>query len=301
MSKRYKILITGAGGMLGVDLWQELDKDYDVYGLDIVQRTSYSVQRFYRGNITDRKHVQEIVLEIRPDIVIHTAAWTDVDRCEFDKAKAYKVNSEGTENVASACRKTGAMLIYISTDFVFDGRKKKPYKETDKPNPINIYAGSKWRGEEVIRKTLKKYFILRTSWLYGRYGKNFVDMILEKTKREKKLKVVDDQIGTPTYTKDLAKAIHVLLDKIFKGLGVRDSGFGIYHVSNSGSVSWHGYAEQILKLVKSETKVMPISSEELARPAERPAMSRLDNSKFTRFTGHKMRNWKKALREYLNI
>lgn len=285
--------------MLGADLWQELGKDYEIYGLDIVQPTAYSVQRFYQGNITDRKHVQEIILKTRPDVVIHTAAWTDVDGCEFDKGRAYKVNSEGTENVALACRKIDAMLIYISTDFVFDGRKKKPYKETDKPNPINIYAGSKLKGEEAIRKILKKYFILRTSWLYGRYGKNFVDMILEKTKREKRLKVVDDQVGSPTYTKDLAKAIHVLLDKIFTPYAARRTQYGIYHISNSGSVSWYEYAKQILKLVKSETRVIPISSEELARPARRPAMSVLDNSKFIRYIGYKMRDWREALKEYL--
>ncbi|MDD5136424.1 MAG: sugar nucleotide-binding protein, partial [Candidatus Omnitrophica bacterium] len=159
----------------------------------------------------------------------------------------------------------------------------------------------KLESEEAVKKVLKDYFILRTSWLYGKNGKNFVDAILDKAKKETLLKVVDDQVGSPTYTKDFAKAIHVLLDRaVARSPGRQVTGSGIYHVSNSGSVSWYEYAKEILRLSGSDTKILAISSEELGRPAKRPAMSVLDNSKFTAFTGYKMRPWTAALNEYLS-
>jgi dTDP-4-dehydrorhamnose reductase len=211
------------------------------------------------------------------------------------------VNAKGAEYVAAASKRCGAAMVYISTDFVFDGRKKKPYTETDRPHPLSIYADSKLKGEKAVRKALKRHFIIRTSWLYGKNGKNFVDTIIAKAKAEPRLKVVSDQIGCPTYTKDLAKAIHVLLDGVFSGIGYRGSGFGIYHVSNAGKVSWCDYARGILRLTGSKTKVAPATSKEVAAkyPAKRPAMSVLDNSKFKRFTGYKMRPWKEALKAYL--
>ncbi len=301
MPKRYKVLITGSSGMLGVDLCQELDKNYDVFGMDIIDhRPKTTDQKFIKADITDYKTISGILGKIKPDIVIHAAAWTDVDGCEQDPAKAYRVNSRGTENIAIACKKAKAALIYASTDFVFDGRKDRPYKETDKPSPINVYGDSKLKGEKNIRKTLKNYFILRTSWLCGKRGKNFVDTILAKAKRDRVLKVVDDQVGSPTYTKDLSKAIHRLLDRTRPETGDhRPKYYGIYHVSNSGRVSWYGYAKEILRLAGCKCRVLPISSMELGRPARRPAMSVLDNSKFFKFTGYRMRLWKDALREYL--
>jgi len=295
----YKVLITGSSGMLGVDLSHRLLNDYEVYGMDLV-RSPYSVVRsFYKGDITDKKNVLNIIKGLKPDMVIHTAAWTDVDGCEIDKKKAYRVNSEGTKNVALACKTAGSVLVYISTDFVFDGNARRMYSEEDKPNPLSAYGDSKLRGEEAVKKILKRYFILRTSWLYGSCGKNFVDTILSKAKTEKTLKVVDDQIGSPTHTKDLAKAIHFLLAKIFTERGIRDIGYGVYHVSNRGSVSWYEYAKAILGIAKSKTRVTPISSEELGRAAKRPSMSVLDNSKAIKFTGYRMRNWKDALEEYI--
>lgn len=299
--------------MLGVDLSQGLYHDHEVFGADILRRSShagrqapFAIRGFYKLDITKKQNVLAIIRNLNPDVIIHAAAWTDVDGCELDPKKAYQINSEGTKNVAGACKAIGATLIYLSTDFVFDGKKKNPYKETDKTNPLGIYADSKLKGELTIKRILKKYFILRTSWLYGKHGKNFVDTILKKAETEKVLKVVDDQVGSPTYTKDLAKAIHALLGKIVGswelGVGSR-AGFnlpyGTYHVSNSGSVSWYDYAKEILKLAKSQTKVMPISSKELDRPAKRPKMSILDNSKFVKFTGYKMRNWQEALKEYV--
>ena len=211
--------------------------------------------------------------------------------------------------MALACAAAGAALIYISTDFVFDGKKKKPYKETDRTGPLNVYGDSKLKGEAAVKKAAKRYLILRTSWLYGKHGKNFVDTIIGKAKTVKVIKVVDDQVGSPTYTKDLAKAIHVLIHRVGGDVGSNASPArwaskprrwaGIYHISNSGSVSWFDYAKEILRLAGSKTKVVPISSRELARPARRPTMSVLDNSKFNRFTGYKMRHWRKALKEYV--
>ncbi len=291
MPERNKILITGSSGMLGIDLCQELAEDCEIIGTDLLTSHTSRVTSFFKSDITNREAIAKIIALVKPDVVIHTAAMTDVDGCESAGEKAYKINAEGAGNVAGACRSAGAVLIHISTDFIFDGKKRAPYTEEDKPSPLSVYGDSKLKGEEAIKKEAEEYFILRTSWLYGKHGKNFVDTIIAKAKTEKVLKVVDGQVGSPTYTVDLAKAIHTLLDKV--------TGYGTYHVSNSGSVSWYGYAKEILRLSGSKTEVIAISSKELDRPAERPAMSILDNSKFAGFTGYKLRDWKDALKEYL--
>ncbi len=294
-----KIAITGSSGMLGTDLCQELRREYEVAGIDIDHGPRTTDHSFYACDITDQKDVREVISKIRPDVLVHAAAWTDVDGCELDKDKAYAVNSGGTENVASACRESGTTLIYISTDFVFDGQKDRPYKENDPTNPLSVYGDSKLKGEAAVRKALKEYFILRTSWLYGKNGKNFVDTIIAKAKEGNTLKVVDDQAGSPTYTKDLAGAIHALLKRLSVAYGVRRTAYGVYHVSNSGCVSWRDYAKEILRIAGIKTEVLPISSAELTRPAKRPAMSVLDNARFRKYTGYKMRGWKEALKEYL--
>jgi dTDP-4-dehydrorhamnose reductase len=302
MPQKYKILIIGSSGMLGVDLSHELYHDHKVFGADVVRRSPGAICGFYKLDITKRQNALAIIRNLNPDIVIHTAALTDVDGCELDEKRAYRINSEGTKNVALACKSIGAVLVYISTDFVFDGRRKAPYKEPDKTNPLSVYGNSKLKGESAVKRIVKKYFILRTSWLYGRHGKNFVDTILKKGEKEPVLKVVNDQAGSPTYTKDLAKAIHALISVIARPEGPKQSQkvqYGIYHVSNSGSVSWYDYAKEIFKMTGSRTKVTPISSKELGRPAKRPRMSVLDNSKFIKLTGHKMRNWQEALKEYV--
>jgi dTDP-4-dehydrorhamnose reductase len=310
MPAKRKILVIGSGGMLGTDLCKELGSEYELGGIDIAEnsgRAGLNLPYRRKSDITDLESISNIITDFKPDIVIHAAAWTDVDACELDGAKAYKVNTEGTKNVARACKASGAVLIYISTDFVFDGNKNTPYVETDETGPLGIYAESKLRGEEAVKKILNNYFIIRTGWLYGKSGKNFVDTIIAKAKTEKELKVVDDQTGSPTYTIDLAKAIHTLINVSVNssraGLNLPyhklSTVYGIYHVSNAGSVSWFEYAKTILNLAESKTSVIPISSEELARPASRPTMSVLDNAKFTALTGYKMRDWKEALKAYL--
>ena len=300
MPAKHKILITGSSGMLGIDLFSELDGDYDIYGADLVKRETSAVKRFIKCDITNEKRTLCVLSKIRPDLVIHTAAWTDVDGCESDNDKAYRINSFGAENIALGCKETGATLVYISTDFVFDGKKQRPYKETDRTNPLSVYGESKLLGENAVERILAGYFTVRTGWLYGKNGKNFVDTIIGNAGTKKELKVVNDQAGSPTYTKDLAKAIHKLLDIVFTKNEKRKTKYGIYHVSNSGTVSWFEYAKTILELTGSNTKVVPITSEKLNRPAKRPAMSVLDNSKFTGFTGYKMRHWKEALKEYIS-
>ncbi|MCM8760836.1 MAG: dTDP-4-dehydrorhamnose reductase [Candidatus Omnitrophica bacterium] len=298
MSKRNKILIVGSSGMLGCDLWKELCADYEVEGTDLVENRQSTIGRFYKEDITERESIEDVIAEADPDFVVHAAAMTDVDGCELAKDRAYKINSEGTKNVALACEAAGATLIYISTDFVFDGKKSSPYKEDDKPAPLNVYGDSKLKGEIAVRENVKKHYIIRTSWLYGKNGKNFVDTIAAKARAEKVLKVVDDQVGSPTYTVDLACAMHALLKKLTNSES-RLNGYGIYHVSNSGSVSWFEYAREIVRLSGSTARVLPISSEELNRPARRPAMSAMDCSKFAEYTGYRMRSWKEALKEYM--
>jgi len=290
-----RILITGSEGMLGIELSRELRGSYDVFGTDIfrVQKSELRGQKYFGCDITDRKGIAALLKKVNPDIVVHTAAWTDVDGCELDRKKAYRINTDGTKNVALACKSIDAILVYISTDFVFDGKKNKPYKERDKASPLGVYADSKLKGEVEVKKTLKRYFILRSSWLYGKHGKNFVDTVIVKAEKAGILKIVNDQVGSPTYTKDLASAIRALIDKRIKD-------FGVYHVSNSGRVSWYRYAKEIVRISGIKAKILPISSKELARPARRPSMSVMDNSKFAKVSGYKMRGWKSALQEYLN-
>jgi len=241
-----KVLITGSGGMLGIDLVAQIGGMYDVYRTDYeVNKDSHREERrFLKCDITDKTSTVHMIKEVKPDIIIHTAAWTDVDGCELEPEKTMKINAEGTHNIALGAKETNSALLYISSDFVFDGENTSPYKEDDIPNPINTYGLSKFRGETFIRKELDRYFIIRTSWLFGRYGRNFVDIILDKADRRETLKVVVDQFGSPTYTQDLSKALIKLAAVAAEG----HSAGGVYHFSNGGSCSWYKYAEEILRL-----------------------------------------------------
>ena len=294
--KRTQILVTGSEGMLGKDLCRELSNSYRVIGIDIKEGS-----RSLKFDITSVASWKEIDKRVKADLVIHAAAWTDVDACEKDPTKAKVVNEEASLYAATYASNKRIPIICISTDFVFDGKKNTPYKEDDKPNPLSVYAKSKLRGEDsIINKVSqgdnpKEYAIIRSGWLYGDNGKNFVDTILDISKEKNKIEVVDDQIGTPTYTKDLAIAIKKLIDKGKERRG------NIYHISNKGEVSWCDYAKEILKLAGiKDVKIVPIKSEELNRPARRPSFSVLDNKRFEKDTGYKMRNWKEALKEYIN-
>ena len=294
--KRTQILVTGSEGMLGKDLCRELSDSYNVVGIDLKNGPGS-----FEFDITSLDDWNEIDKKIKADLVIHTAAWTNVDECENDSNKAKNINEIGAGLAAAYASKHKISIVYISTDFVFDGKKKSPYTENDKPSPLSVYAESKLGGENSVIDQMKKgenpkeYSIIRSGWLYGENGNNFVDTILKTSKEKKKIEVVSDQIGTPTYTKDLAKAIKKLIDN-----GKHKSG-GIYHISNKGEVSWCDYAKEILKLAGIEdVEIIPVSSEKLGRPAKRPSYSVLDNEKFEKDTGYKMRPWKEALKEYIN-
>jgi dTDP-4-dehydrorhamnose reductase len=224
--------------------------------------------------------------------LLNAAAYTDVDGCESKKETAFAVNAEGARNVALACAAIGGRMIHLSTDYVFDGSSRTPYREEDLPNPLNVYGASKLQGERFIQEILESHLIVRTEWLYGRHGKNFVDTILRHAEQQKEIRVVDDQRGSPTFAKDLSFALERLIE-IKAG--------GILHVTNSGSCTWFEIARQILRdKGYDHVQVIPISSEELARPAKRPANSVMDCRRYEKLTGRMMRTWQEALQEYLS-
>lgn len=250
-----KVLITGANGQLGHDL-REVLADHTLFPYDLDM------------NVTDAKAVSDTVMEVKPDIIIHSAAMTNVDGCETDPDQAFLVNGIGTGNIALAAKKASSRLVYVSTDFVFDGSKGEPYTEFDEPNPISAYGKSKRAGEEFVEALVPEHFIVRTAWLFGKTGHNFVKTMVKLADEKDELKVVDDQIGSPTYSADLAARINEL---------IATDWFGTYHVTNSGSCSWYEFARAILQKAGKGTKVTPITSKELDRPAPRPAYSVLRN------------------------
>lgn len=274
------ILITGVKGQLGHELYDMLDGRETVTGIDIED-----------VDITDAQKVHEYINDFQPDVVIHPAAYTNVDACESNMDLAYKVNAVGTQNIASACLSTGAKMVYVSTDFVFDGQKEEPYIEFDTPDPLSIYGKSKLAGEMLASRILNRLFIVRTAWLYGLNGNNFVKSILRQAKEKDTLTVVNDQWGTPTYTKDLAEVICQL---------IYTDGYGIYHATNNGQCTWYDFAKKVLEYAGMEhVNVLPITTDELDRPAKRPRYSVLRNYMLELTIGDTMRPWEDALKEYV--
>ena len=278
-----KILLIGARGMLGGDLQPILSARHEVIGRDV-----------HDLDITDPVQTEKEIRLLRPEVVINAAAFTDVDGCESQRERAFLVNADGAGHVARGCRSAAARLIHLSTDYVFDGTSHIPYTEESTPHPLNVYGESKLQGEQSIQETGGNHLVLRTAWLYGKHGKNFVDTILRLASQQEELRVVDDQRGSPTFTRDLSRAIAQLLDKEVKG---------ILHITNSGSCSWFEFAKKIVETKRfpgRKIRVVPISSRELNRPARRPSNSVLDCSRFQKVTGDKMRPWDEALRDYLS-
>lgn len=273
-----RILIAGAKGMLGTKLMALL-KEYDIAGFDIDDM-----------DITDEKASARVVEDYKPDILINSAAFTKVDDCEKKIDAAFSVNAIGSKNLAMVCRDNGIKLVHISTDYVFDGAKTSPYLEADKTNPLSIYGKSKLAGEENIKALMDNYLIVRTQWLYGENGPNFVETILRIANERDELRVVNDQSGTPTYTLDLASAIKALIDNDCRG---------IYHAANSGSCTWYEFALEILRLKGIKKRVVPIITEEFARPARRPSNSILNCEKLKHDAGFAFRPWQEALEEYM--
>lgn len=275
-----KIVITGAQGQLGSELVKVLGERHEVKGYshaDLPVEEVVQVKKAFDG--------------FQPDLVVHAAAYTKVDDCEKNIEKAYQVNSLGTRNVALAAGQVGAKLLYISTDYIFDGKKGEPYLEFDSPNPLNVYGKSKLAGEWYVQTLMSDFFIVRTSWLFGFHGQNFVKTILKLAKKDSSLKVVKDQIGSPTYAFDLAEKVSELVDTDL---------FGVYHITNQGSCSWFNFAQKILELSGVEKELIPVSAEEFPRPAKRPKYTVLKNFALENSGFSPLRSWKEALAEFLN-
>jgi dTDP-4-dehydrorhamnose reductase len=282
--------------MLGSELCRVLKKGNEISGLDLSdpEDSGPVIHDFVKADISSGEGLRDIFSSMMPDVVIHTAAMTDVDGCEKHKLKAERINVTGTEAVAEAADTVGAELIYISTDFVFDGRSRDPYSESDKTSPLSFYGETKLRGENIVRESVRRWSIIRTSWLYGPGGVNFVDTVIDKSLKEGSLSIVDDQEGCPTFTVDLARALGAFL-----GIGGKRRQ-GVFHVSNRGRCTWFEFARAIMRLKGMEdVQLRPISSEKLRRPARRPSFSVMSGDKFTQVTGYVMPLWEDALKRYL--
>jgi dTDP-4-dehydrorhamnose reductase len=275
-----KILLLGHRGMLGSDLFINLAGKHEIKGLDKDEIDLVSLSE-----------CQKAIRENAPDIVINAAAYTDVDGCEKAKDECFNVNAEAVKNIAEACRDKKIRIVHFSTDYVFDGNSNEPYKENSPCNPINVYGASKLAGERYLQKLSDNYILIRTEWLYGKNGKNFVRTILGKAQTVNKLEVVDDQIGSPTYTKDLVAAVSLLIERNITG---------IFHITNRGSCSWFQFTEKILQEAEIKgVQVLPIKSDSLTRPAKRPHYSVLSMQKFIQATGKIMQPWQLGLQDYL--
>ncbi len=283
-----KILITGSYGMLGTDiislLRNKIAASAPDEGLKIIKPPREKL------DVTHKDEVLDFILENTPDIIINCAAFTDVDKCETEREMAFNVNALGPKYVAAAADKCGSRVIHISTDFVFDGNSNRPYVEEDRPNPLSEYGRTKLEGERNIQNHCSSYLIVRTSWLFGHHGTNFVEKMLELA-GHKELSVVTDQKGSPTYTVDLARMLWVLIERGCEG---------IFHVANQGNCSRYEWAEYIFKTRGCKININPIDSSQYRRPAKVPLNSTLNCQKFISVTGMRVRSWQEALEEYLN-
>lgn len=274
-----KILVTGAKGQLGI----EVAKQSGEHDLILAGREDL--------DITDARQVSSCLREVKPDAVIHCAAYTNVDGAESDEDGTFRVNAVGAQNMAAGCLETGARLVYVSTDYVFDGTKQGVYREFDPVNPQTVYGRTKWQGEELVRQILGRHYIVRTAWLYGE-GKNFVQTMLQLAEKQHTLRVVADQVGTPTSTVDVARAIYRLLDS---------DAYGTYHASCQGQCSWYDFACEIFRQAGKQVQVLPVTTDEFPRPAKRPAYSVLDNYMLRMTVGDPLRPWQDALTEYIQL
>lgn len=276
-----KVLITGCRGQLGIELAKQLrqtKKSYEIIETDI-----------HNLNISDQKAVLQTAEAERPDIIINCAAYTNVDACETNEHAAFRVNSIGAQNLSVAAYKTGASIMQVSTDYVFDGQGNAPKREYDAVNPKSCYGRSKALGEMLVRETNPRHYIVRTAWLYGE-GSNFVRTMLKLAEERNEIAVVHDQIGSPTSTADLAKCMVNLLET---------ESYGTYHATCEGSCSWYDFAVKIFELKGIDIKVSQITTEQLNRPANRPKYSVLDNYMLKLMNLNNFRHWEDALKEYL--
>jgi dTDP-4-dehydrorhamnose reductase len=272
-----RVTVFGASGLLGQDLVHELNGEH---------LTALSSKD---ADLRDRARVRDVIRDSNPDWIILSAAYTDVDGCESNRDRAFVVNCEGAVNVAQAARETGSRMLFLSTDYVFDGSKKSPYETSDTRNPTSVYGESKARAEERLLEILPDVCIARTSWLFGHGGKCFPATILKLASTRPEISVVNDQRGSPTFTLDLASALVQLC---------RVSARGIVHVTNSGNCTWYEFATEIVRESDLSTKVKPVTTAEFPRPARRPAYSVLSTDSLHTYNVH-MPEWQDALRRYL--
>ena len=275
-----KVLVTGANGQLGYDVVRELQKqNIKCYG---ATRKDF--------DLVDFEATEKFIVDYRPDIVIHCAAYTAVDKAEDEQGLCYLVNASATENIAEICKKINAKMLYISTDYVFDGTKEGFYEVDDIPNPINVYGKTKLLGEQAVQRILDKYFIVRISWVFGDYGNNFVKTMLKLGKERKELNVVADQYGSPTYTADLAP---LLVDM------VKTNKYGIYHATNEGVCTWAEFAEEIFEIAKLDVKVNYITTADYTTRAKRPLNSRLSKNSLKINGLKQLNNWQNAVKYFI--
>lgn len=284
--------------MLGYDLCNTLNEKHSVIalarGLRSEGRERHKLE-LVKSDITDKDGLFDSIQKRGPDLIIHTAALADVDYCELNPEAAFNINSAGTKNVADAAGQTGSYLIHISTDYVFDGTKDSPYEEDDEPNPISVYGRSKLEAERYIQAHLRGFLIIRSSWLFGAGGTNFIDVALESARQHKRIEAISDKYGSPTYTLDLSRAISDLIDKVVS----RKIESGIYHITNAGVCSRYQLMKEILEYCNIEAEVIGINAKDAGGPALRPKMSALDNSKVRKALGYNLRHYSEACKEYL--
>ncbi len=277
-----KVLLLGHKGMLGNDLMAQFRHRHDVIGMDREEI-----------DITRASECRRAVAETEPQLVINAAGYTNVDACETAKEECFAVNAEAVKNIAQACRDKNITVVHYSTDYVFDGNANHPYTEEDPCNPINTYGASKLAGEHHLKRLTDNFILIRTAWLYGAKGKNFVSAILDRARDTGRLTVVDDQMGSPTCTRDLAAATELLVDKNARG---------IFHVTNRGSCTWYDFARKILKEARlDQVELSPMKTSELQRAARRPAYSVLGMQKFVAATGKTMQPWQLAFSDYYSF
>ena len=282
-----RVLVTGANGQLG----RELVEQGRGRGMAVIGLTRTGL------DIADEAAVRRAVEEVDGDLVINAAAYTAVDAAESEPERAFASNADGPRHLARACAGRGLPLVHVSTDYVFDGRKATGYVEDDPVDPINVYGASKEAGERAVREELPAHVILRTSWVYGPHGRNFVRTMLELAARQRQLRVVADQHGCPTAAGDLAEAALTVAERLHSGSGPR----GTFHLAGGGSTSWHGFAQAVMELCLPPgapvPEVLPIPTSEFPRPARRPAHSILDCGRIGRLYGIEPRPWREALAE----
>ena len=296
-----KVFVTGVAGQLGHDVMNELNKrGYEGIGSDIAPEYSgvqdgsaVTTMPYVPLDITDKEAVEKVLTEQKPDVVVHCAAWTAVDLAEDDDKveKVRAINAGGTENIAKVCKKLDSKMVYISTDYVFDGQGTRPWEPDDERHPLNVYGQSKYEGELAVEELVEKFFTVRIAWVFGVNGKNFIKTMLRIGKERGAASVVDDQIGSPTYTYDLAR---LLVDMI------QTDKYGRYHATNEGLCSWYEFACEIFRAAGMDVKVTPVHSDEYpAAKAKRPMNSRMSKEKLTENGFERLPEWKDAVARYL--